>query len=158
MAIRLARIVAAHRADIPIWAAWGRRLVRRAGGVASFRHGGHPTTYVMHSFIDAAHVRPAWAALKRGERLDDPQLRAAQERLEACAYAMGHPETGEIVPACVQHSLLDPAANSELAVLLPRVRRRAGEVLRAANVLTLTGLIVGDACAPDMHIEDAASR
>ena len=104
------------------------RLVRRGGGARAFVGGAHPTTYVMHSFIDAADVGPAWAALQRGERLEQPNLRAAQERLEACAYAMGHPETGEIVPACVQHSVLDPAENGELAVLLPLRRKRpAGE-------------------------------
>lgn len=126
MALRLARIVVANRRDIPVGAAWARRLVRRAGGVRALTGGAHPTTYVMHSFIDAAHVGPAWAALQRGERLDDPELRAAQERLEACAYAMGHPGTGEVVPACVQHGVLDPGENAELAVLLPR--RRSSQV------------------------------
>ncbi|MCD9624247.1 radical SAM protein [Rhabdothermincola salaria] len=123
MVTRLARIVAANRRDIPTAASWVARTVRRGGGPRAFTRGVHPTTYVMHSFIDAAEVGPAWAALQRGQRLDDPRLRAAQERLEACAYAMGHPETGEIVPACVQHSVLDPDENAELAVMLPRRRR-----------------------------------
>ncbi len=76
-------------------------------------------TFVMHSFMDAALVAPAWEALQRGERLDDPALRAAQERLEACMYHMAHPESGTLVPACAQHSVLDPGENAELARLLP---------------------------------------
>jgi hypothetical protein len=39
--------------------------------------------------------------------------------LEACSYAMAHPESGELVPACVQHSVLDPQENRRLAELLP---------------------------------------
>lgn len=125
MAARLVRTVVANRSDVPVAVGWSRRFVGRAGGLRALASRAHPTTYVMHSFIDAADVGPAWAALRRGERLEDPRLRAAQERLEACAYAMGHPETGEIVPACVQHSVLDPAENAELAVLLPRRPRRS---------------------------------
>jgi hypothetical protein len=37
---------------------------------------------------------------------------------------MAHPETGELVPACVQHSVLDPQENFSLAALLPIPRRR----------------------------------
>jgi hypothetical protein len=125
MVARLARITAARRHDIPVAAAWVQRFVRHAGGLRALAERAHPTTYVMHSFIDAADVAPAWAALQRGERLEDPRLRAAQERLEACAYAMAHPESDEIVPACVQHSVLDPGENAELAVMLPRRRARA---------------------------------
>ena len=46
-------------------------------------------------------------------------MRATQERLQACTYAMAHPETGELVPACVQHSVLDPGENASLRELLP---------------------------------------
>jgi hypothetical protein len=49
----------------------------------------------------------------------DPVLVETVERLGACSYAMAHPETGRLVPACVQHSVLDPAENSALARLLP---------------------------------------
>jgi hypothetical protein len=82
---------------------------------------GKPTavTYVMHSFMDARHVRPAWELLQRGERSDDPQVLEAQERLQACSYAMAHPETGTLVPACAQHSVLDPLENLRLQDLLP---------------------------------------
>ena len=37
---------------------------------------------------------------------------------------MAHPDTGELVPACVQHALLDPAENLELRRLLPIVETR----------------------------------
>ncbi len=50
---------------------------------------------------------------------------AAQERLASCHYAMAPPETGELVPACVQHCVLDPVENIELRKLLPIVNVRA---------------------------------
>jgi hypothetical protein len=37
---------------------------------------------------------------------------------------MAHPETGELVPACVQHSVLDPVENVKLRRLLPIVDAR----------------------------------
>ena len=55
---------------------------------------------------------------------DDPRILETQERLQACFYGMAHPETGEIVPACVQHSVLDPQENLELVTRLPLPRRR----------------------------------
>ena len=57
--------------------------------------------------------------MERGEVAADPAVRATQERLQACAYAMAHPEHDRIVPACVQHSVLDPEANARLRRLLP---------------------------------------
>lgn len=42
-----------------------------------------------------------------------------QERLKACSYTFGHPDTGELIPACVQHSVLDPAINKRLKAILP---------------------------------------
>jgi hypothetical protein len=87
-------------------------------------------TYVMHQFMDVADVAPAWELMQRGEASDDPAVRATQERLAACHYAMAHPEDGTLVPACVQHCVLDPAENRELRTLLPIPevpRRRAGQ-------------------------------
>jgi hypothetical protein len=75
----------------------------------------------MHSFMDARDVKPAWDGLRAGTVSDDPRVRATQERLEACSYAMAHPESGELVPACVQHSVLDPQENLKLQDLLPLV-------------------------------------
>ena len=119
IAVKLARVVAAHPSVAVQFLAWLGRTVRRTGVMPLLRHRVRPTTFVMHSFMDAADVAPAWAAMQRGETADEPRVRAAQERLAACSYAMAHPENGELVPACVQHSVLDPAENVELRRLLP---------------------------------------
>ena len=50
---------------------------------------------------------------------DDPRVRATQERLQSCSYAMAHPESDTLVPACAQHSVLDPRENVELMRMLP---------------------------------------
>lgn len=121
------RAVARRPSVIPLTVSWARRLVRRAGGLGAFRHGATPLTIVMHSFIDARDVAPAWELMQQGVVSDEPAIRAAQERLEACVYSMAHPESDELVPACVQHSLLDPQENRQLVELLP-VRRRHAEV------------------------------
>ena len=120
LAARLARALARRPALVPLAVRWAGRFARRAGGVRRvLRHRPRAMTFVMHSFMDARDVRPAWEALQRGEVAEEPRVRAAQERLEACSYAMAHPESGELVPACVQHGVLDPAENLRLAELLP---------------------------------------
>jgi hypothetical protein len=68
--------------------------------------------------MDARDVKPAWELLQRGESSDDPRIRATQERLQACSYAMAHPDDGTLAPACAQHAVLDPAENLRLQVLL----------------------------------------
>lgn len=119
--LRYARAVLRHPTVVGEASRWARRFTRRAGGPrALLRHGVRPVTFVMHSFIDARDVAPAWDLLQRNETSDDPRIRAAQERLQACVYSMGHPETGTVVPACVQHSVLDPDENRQLVELLPR--------------------------------------
>jgi len=124
LAGRLLRHVARHPRILPIAAACGARIVRRAGGLLSvLRHARagavRPVSFVVHQFMDARDVGPAWDLMQRGERADDPRLAVTQDRLAACHYAMAHPETGQIVPACVQHSVLDPVENVELRRLLP---------------------------------------
>ena len=110
----------------------GGRLVaaRSAARARIARAKPKAVTYVMHAFMDARDVRPAWELLQRGERRRRPEIRATQERLQACSYAMAHPESGTLVPACAQHSVLDPLENLRLQELLPArapaiVRRRA---------------------------------
>jgi hypothetical protein len=121
LAARLAR--ALRPGAVAVGARWAARFVRRAGGLGALaRHGFRPVTFVMHSFMDAAVVRPAWELMQAGVVAADPGLRAAQERLSACSYAMAHPATGELVPACAQHAVYDPLENAELARLLPMVR------------------------------------
>jgi MoaA/NifB/PqqE/SkfB family radical SAM enzyme len=118
-AVKFVRAIVSNPRVVPAAVSWARRFVRRAGGLRSLRRGIVPVTFVMHSFIDTRDVAPAWDLLKQGEVSEEPQIRAAQERLQACTYTMGHPETGELVPACVQHSVLDPHENRQLVELLP---------------------------------------
>ena len=116
---RIALITIRHPRIVLLAAAWGFRTVRRAGSRRLLSHRMRPVSYVMHQFMDAADVRPAWELMRRGEHSDDPRIGATQERLAACHYAMAHPEDGTLVPACVQHCVLDPQENRDLHVLLP---------------------------------------
>jgi hypothetical protein len=117
---KLVRTVVRHPVVIKIAVHWAIRTARRAGGLrALLRHGVRPVSFVVHQFMDAADVAPAWELMRRGEKAADPRILATQERLASCHYAMAHPETGELVPACVQHSVLDPVENVELRKLLP---------------------------------------
>ncbi len=119
VAIAVARVIARHPGIVSVALAWGARFVRRAGLRRLLAGRPSAVTFVVHAFMDADVVRPAWEALQRGETAADPGVRAAQERLRACSYAMAHPDEGRLVPACVQHSVLDPEANARLARLLP---------------------------------------
>jgi MoaA/NifB/PqqE/SkfB family radical SAM enzyme len=122
LAARLARAAAREPRLLPGAAGWAWRFTTRAGGVrAVLRHRPRPVTFVMHAFMDARDVRPAWELLERGELSHDARVRATQERLLACSYAMAHPEDGRLVPACAQHSVLDPEENLRLARELPLV-------------------------------------
>jgi hypothetical protein len=122
--VRVVRGVRRAPRIVPLTLSWARRFVRRAGGLRAVRHGVRPVTFVMHSFMDARDVAPAWALLQQGVRSDEPLLRSTQERLLACSYHMAHPESDELVPACVQHSVLDPVENRELVTLLAAPTRR----------------------------------
>lgn len=117
--VKLARVAFRHPVVGLEFARWTFRAVRRTGIIALMRHGVRPVTFVMHSFMDAADVAPAWAAMQNGEEVSDERVKATRERLQACFYTMAHPETGELIPACVQHSILDPAENVALRRLLP---------------------------------------
>ncbi len=121
LAPRLARAFGRHPAMLASAVRWAGRFAARAGLVPLARERPRALTFVMHSFMDGRLVRPAWAATRRGEVAEDPDVRATQERLAACSYAMAHPETGELVPACAQHSVLDPEENRRLQELLPLV-------------------------------------
>ena len=100
------------------------RLAARMGGILRMlRQRPVPVTFVMHNFMDAAVVKPAWEAMEKGEVSEEPAVQAAQERLQGCMYGMAHPEQGRMVPACVQHSVLDPQENIALAKHLPLAPR-----------------------------------
>jgi hypothetical protein len=124
VAIAVGRVIARRPRVVPLAAGWAARFVRRAGAVRLVRGRPRGLTFVVHAFMDADVVRPAWDGLRRGELADDPAVRAAQERLQACSYAMAHPDEDRLVPACVQHAVLDPAENARLARLLPLSQAR----------------------------------
>ncbi len=119
LAVALARVLAGHPRILPLGLGWAGRFVRRVGPIRLLRGRPRGLTFVVHAFMDADVVRPAWEALLRGEVASDPTVRAAQERLETCSYAMAHPDEDRLVPACVQHSMLDPQENMQLERLLP---------------------------------------
>lgn len=124
VAVKAARALLAHLRDVPVILGFGRRLARRAGGlrriISAVRSGRLSfRTFVVHNFMDAADVAPAWDLMEKGVASEDPKTREVQERLGACMYTMSHPETGRLVPACVQHSVLDPAENAGLRKQLP---------------------------------------
>lgn len=119
LALAIARLLASHPRIIPLGLQWVARVARRAGLITLLTGRPRVMSFVVHAFMDAKVVRPAWEAMERGEIAADPKARAAQERLAACSYAMAHPEQNRLVPACVQHSILDPKENARLARLLP---------------------------------------
>jgi hypothetical protein len=119
VAVAVGRVLARHPGIVPLALRWAIRFVRRAGPVRLLTGRPRGLTFVVHAFMDAEVVRPAWQALQRGETATDPAIRAAQERLEACSYAMAHPDEDRLVPACVQHAVLDPQENAHLARVLP---------------------------------------
>lgn len=124
LAVKLLRVLVRHPGDVGAALRWAGRTVRRAGGLrelggAARRGTLRPMTFVVHSFMDAAQVAPAWEMMQRGVVAEEPELLATQQRLAACTYTMAHPESGQLVPACAQHSVLDVAENAELRRLLP---------------------------------------
>jgi len=126
---RVLRIAVRHPGAAAAAVGLGRRLLVRAGGPRAVARGPvRPMTFVMHSFMDAADVRPAWDLLRAGVASDDARIREVQERLQSCVYAMAHPESDELVPACVQHSVLDADENLTLRTLLPIVEVRTAAV------------------------------
>ena len=128
LVLRLLRALTGNLDALPVAVGWLRRAVARSGGLRVLvraRRTVRAMTFVMHNFMDAAQVRPAWEAMERGVEATDPEVRATQERLRACVYTMAHPEQGRLVPACVQHSVLDPQENAALRVLLPLPTLRA---------------------------------
>jgi hypothetical protein len=124
LVVKLLRVLRRHPGDLAVALRWAGRTVRRVGGLRTVVRAAREKklglmTFEVHSFMDAEQVGPAWAMMQRGETATDPQLLATQERLAACTYSMSHPETGQLVPACAQHSVLDIAENVELRRLLP---------------------------------------
>ncbi len=119
LVVKLVRVIARNPSVATIFAGWVIRKIGEVGLRGLLTRRIRSVSFVMHSFMDAKDVAPAWAAMQRGEQLTEPRLRDTQERLRACSYSMAHPETGELVPACVQHGVLDPGENVALRTLLP---------------------------------------
>ncbi|WP_267545449.1 hypothetical protein [Arthrobacter sp. H14-L1] len=124
VAAKILRALLVHLGDVPVLASFALRLVHRAGGpaavvAAAWKRRLSFKTFVVHNFMDAVDVAPAWALMEQGVASEDPKIRETQERLGACMYTMSHPETGQLVPACVQHSVLDAGENLGLRKMLP---------------------------------------
>ena len=123
---RCAGVAARHPRLLPAAIGWASRFGRRLG-VSGLRAGRpRAVTFVVHAFMDAEVVRAAWREMEAGTSPEDPRVREAHERLRACSYAMAHPDDGRIVPACVQHSVLDSDENRRLLAILPLTRPPAG--------------------------------
>ncbi len=142
LAVKLLRVACRHPRTVAIATRWLTRTARRVGVGQLLRHlrAVRPVTFVMHQFMDAADVAPAWALMQRGQAAKEPRLRETQERLAACHYAMAHPENGTLVPACVQHSVLDPAENAELRRLLPLDAVRRPPAARSKPAVSVPAL------------------
>jgi hypothetical protein len=82
----------------PVWSTRRQELVLFLRGV-TVRVAGRVAVVV-----DAADVAPAWEAMQHGEDNTDPRIAATQQRLQACSYAMAHPETGQLVPVSARAS------------------------------------------------------
>ncbi|MBO8202258.1 radical SAM domain-containing protein [Streptomyces smyrnaeus] len=123
VAARVLRVFARHPTATVHASRWLVRRLRRVGlrQLARHRFRIRPVSFVMHQFMDAQQVAPAWEMMRRGEQAQEPVLRETQERLAACHYTMAHPEDGTLVPACVQHAVLDEGENAQLRTLLPLV-------------------------------------
>jgi hypothetical protein len=138
LGIKILRAAFSHPRDVFALVALSRRFARRAGGLSGLIHALHDRqlgfkTFVVHNFMDAEDVRPAWDLMEKGITSQVPRVKETQERLGACMYAMAHPETGRLIPACVQHSLLDPVENITLLELLPTARS-IGSNLQCARI------------------------
>ena len=128
LALKLFRVLRHHPGDLPVALRYAAALARRCGGPVALarsaaRGGVRPMTFVVHAFMDAADVAPAWELMQQGRTSPDPRTAATQERLRACTYTMAHPDTGQLVPACAQHAVLDPGENAALRRLLPLIER-----------------------------------
>ena len=124
LSVKIIRALARHPRDVGVVLGQIRRIVARAGGIgavigAAVRERMSFKTFVVHNFMDAAQVAPAWELMGQGVASDDPSVRETQLRLASCSYAMSHPEDGRLVPACVHHSVLDPTETRQLRKLLP---------------------------------------
>lgn len=124
LTVKVLRAALRHPGDVGVALGQLGRILARAGGLrrvvrAARRRRLSVRSFVVHSFMDAAQVAPAWKLLQDGVMSQEPSVQETQVRLQSCSYAMSHPDDGRLVPACVQHSVLDPSETRQLRTLLP---------------------------------------
>lgn len=120
--IRAVRMVLFQRhvvSDAILLARYVGRMLKRIGWINLLTKPIRRMTFVMHNFMDADVVKEAYELNRNNVWSEKPHIREAQERLKACSYTFGHPDRNELVPGCVQHSVLDPAINAHLKQVLP---------------------------------------
>ncbi|MGE3194645.1 MAG: hypothetical protein AB7K08_14395 [Microbacteriaceae bacterium] len=144
LAVKITRSLLRHPGDAGVAVGQIARIIRRAGGLravmgAVVRRRVSFRTFVVHSFMDAEQVAPAWALLEDGKMSDDAAVRETQIRLQSCSYAMSHPADGRLVPACVQHSILDPGETRQLRTLLPLTAAPSGNRPQGLTSVRRTG-------------------
>lgn len=132
LTVKVIRAILGHPGDLAPLIGLVSRVVKRGGGARRMLRAARRgklsfKTFVVHNFMDAVDVAPAWALMEQGLTSDDPKITETQERLGSCMYAMSHPEDGRLVPACTQHSVLDPIENVGLRRLLPLIGRTAAD-------------------------------
>lgn len=94
LAAKLVPVAIAHPPDLVVALSWARSALQRAGGlrrllIAASQRRVRLLSFVVHQFMDAADVAPAWARMTSRTVADDAGLRAMQERLAACTYHAG---------------------------------------------------------------------
>ena len=139
LTVKILRALAAHPADVSLIVGVLGRVLRRAGGLRGIVKAARAKklsfkTFVVHSFMDATDVAPAWDLMQRGIVGTDAKTIETQERLGSCMYAMSHPGDDRLVPACVQHSVLDPIENIGLRKLLPLIGTAQSVVSRPSGL------------------------
>ncbi|WP_199184324.1 hypothetical protein [Cryobacterium sp. Y62] len=139
LTVKIIRALAVHPGDVPPLVGLLWRVIGRAGGVRGILRAARAKrlgfkTFVVHSFMDASDVAPAWELMQSGITGTDAKTIETQERLGACMYAMSHPGDDRLVPACVQHSVLDPIENIGLRKLLPLIGAARSVVARPSGL------------------------
>ena len=115
LVVKLLRLVAAQPRVLVDRARLGG--AQRPAGSGSRRccvRASAPVTFVMHQFMDAADVAPAWELMQRGQSAATTRGCARPRSGWPPATTRWAPETGTLVPACVQHGVLDPGENAAL--------------------------------------------
>lgn len=128
------RVLLRAPATLPVFLLWLVSLMRRCGFKNLLRHRVRRITFVMHRFMAANDVKKAVALSTQSQIATDPHIRAVQERLAACSYKMAHPDSGKLVPACVQHVIYDEVTNRQSIAELVATHRNGNIIDDRADV------------------------